>query len=1133
MAVALLMMVAAMAGAQETPAPENAPAVPTADIVRLEGKLTPVGPDTFILLDNQGNPQRVLNMGIEEFLAAWREKQTGGAVASPAEADRWTLNNAEYKGKIEGNHVALQAAFTITLHEAGEVEVPLGLSGAVLAKLPEAPQRADGRFLRFDNTLGGYLVTLSGAAGDSREVKLDLVVPLQRDGTRVSLRLLAPRAIRSNLQLDSPSAIQSAMASEGVVLSTRNHDSGNVEIDAEGVAGETTVSWVDRPVATDTPEATLTSSAKLLMTMSGREIQTKARITVESYGQAFREFDIELPPGAEYQQTGFTQPIKSIKQLPATGESNRGIELRVTLVADTSDPVSVDLETKQTLPIAENGSSQCTLQGFSVSGAVPQEGEVVLVVDDDWQLRFEPTDGVRLVRPAEADLAWLVAPPEPERIAAALRFVRQPWQLPVAIVPRQLQIIATPDYELTINPGEALLRMEVTYHIEGGRTPPMFFAQKFALAGWDQVSTTMVGIEDAQQFEETVRSAFADPMAPTESEEHIYGFNTGYATSRDPRVTIQLRHVWQPEENERFALPLPYPLIDPIDLNPSQLVVKTDTSLQIKPDVARMAGLTPLPIVDEQDASRGEAVGQQFYYRGNYPQLEFAASRQLRPQRMLLDCNTEINMEADSVSVVQDLLLEVRHQPASTLLLATPREVEGLQVELLPAETADKATSGTVLEVTTRTEAVAGSTVPERQVTLPHPRLGTMRLRAKYKLPRPTTTGDSFVLSLISLPEAEFGTHRLELSSSLGQALVPAPNSPWRIESSPTGDGGLSKDLLITNKPTPFLALATAGRTTNGGVVEIQRIWVQSWLTPRITQLRTAFRFRSSADRLRVELPDNAPDGDQVEVVLDGTPLVDEVQGDSGIELSLPADDSREYHTLEIRYRLPANLSLTTPVDIDRPRLAGDDQRADVFWQVVAPVEYQPVWHAPALVEAFRPAWQGSDWRTESDWGTAELADWIGASHGLQPTSGEHVMVYQAWEDSSLEIVLVRRELLVLAIATLAVAASIALWYVPWLRRPPVLLVCLVVLAGIGLAYPQQISTLTRFGVFGAGCGLLAWLIVLMYPRHNVPGSTITHSPSARADRSGSHGPTMVLPSAGHVSTNAPTVAVEVNESHG
>ncbi|WP_145251881.1 hypothetical protein [Aeoliella mucimassa] len=1125
-------VVEAAAPAEQPPATNPAPASPpkvgnAPDIARLEGKLTPVGPDTYILLDSEGNPQPVFNMSIQNFLEAWEKQQGLKQVAD--QSKQWTIDKASFTGSIQGNQAALHATFDITLHQTGEVEVPLGLSGAVLAKLPDAPARTDGRYLRLNPAEGGYLVTLDGEPGTKRTVELDLVIPLQRDGTRVQLRMLPARATKVKLVLESAGAIQSTAASEGVVLTTRTLDSGSVQIEADCQGGETAISWVERPVTTDSPEATLTSSAKLLITISGRDVETQARLSVQSYGQAFREFRVHLPPGATYQRSAFAPPIASIEEVNAV-DNLGGTVLRVRLVAEQSDPVTVDLETKQTVEVNDD-ISKLTLRGFEVAGAVPQDGEVAVVVDDDWQLRFEPTDGVRLVRRGEVDLTWLAAPPDPKQVKAAFRFARQPWQLPVEVVPRQQQVLATPSYTLTINPGEALLRMEVTYQIEGGRSLPVFFDPSFELEDWTLVRTSTEGIEEAQEFDRP-----GDPMGIGDMSQHVYGYDSAFAMTRSPRITLELSRVWQPEENEAFQLRLPCPIFDSLELNPSKLVVKSDTSLQITPDLARMSGLSPLPIFDDQDAARGETIGQQFRYRGDYAPLEFAARRQPRPQRVLLNCETDVNIEGDFISVVQDLLLDIRHQPANSIMLATPQGLKNLGVELLPETATDEDPVGNKLEVPDddETTAVASGTLRERQVQLAHPRLGKFRLRVTYQLPAPAAKSESFVLPLVSVPDVEFGSHRLHLASSLGQALVPATGSSWRMQGAPTAQDGVLTDTLTTTEATPFLPLATAGRTTNGGVVAIERIWVQTWLTDQVSQLRTVFLFKSSAKRLHVELPENAPDGDQIEVVLDGTPILDAVQGDAQIELNLPDDPDFGQHTLSLRYRLPRQLNWNTQVDTERPRLAGDDVRAEVFWQVVAPVEYQPVWHAPTLIEAFQTKWTGNDWRAQNDLDTADLEDWIGVTHGIEPTRGEHAMLYRALGESPLEVSLIRREILVFGVASIAVAASIALWYLPWLRRVPVLLVVLVAVAAVGVAYPQHVGMLSRFGLLGVLCGLLAWLIALMYPRPAVANSTATQTATARPDRSGSHRPSTMLPiTGGQASTNAQTIAIEVNEPNG
>src|SRR5690606_18339072 len=75
------------------------------------GKIEQVGPDTYILLDEQGNPQPVLNMRYEEFRALWEKQQALSETTSGASRP-YTLDELQVSGHLETNHAALDATIS-------------------------------------------------------------------------------------------------------------------------------------------------------------------------------------------------------------------------------------------------------------------------------------------------------------------------------------------------------------------------------------------------------------------------------------------------------------------------------------------------------------------------------------------------------------------------------------------------------------------------------------------------------------------------------------------------------------------------------------------------------------------------------------------------------------------------------------------------------------------------------------------------------------------------------------------------------------------------------------------------------------------------------------------------------------
>lgn len=1128
-------------GGEETA--EQQPVSPVYE--NLQGKIEQVGPDTYILLDGQGRPQPVVNMqmGIEQFIAAWKNQQAW-TDASDSAAEQYTVDECQLRGTLAGSRANLHAAISITLHQDGMVEVPLSLAGSLLERLPEPPANQQGRYLRFEAAKGGYLATVSGQAGNRVQVELDLITPIRRDGSRATLRLLAPRAVKSSLELKTSESVQSVVASEGVQLNATSLDDGGTRIVAEGVAGETSVSWVDRPRESESRESALSAGSKQIVILDGRQIRQLVRLTVESAGQSFRDFTVRLPRGAQYKDDvtrSLSPPLESIKVIREGGEKESAdgadaTELLVTLMADQTEPATVDFETIQPMPTGE--SSKLELSGFEVMGALPQEGEVAVVVDPAWQLRWEPNDGVRPVHPDELDLSWSPTAIDADEVQAAFLFSRQPWSLATRMVERQRRVIATREYDLQINANEALLRMEVQYRIEGGRTLPVVFSPRFALAGWELQRTTATNIEGLQEEGLSEPTTFAAP-AETGSEPSEYrGFDNAYATSRLPVVNLEFRRSL-PEMGKGFKLELPYPDHDAVVLNPSDVTVMADASVKLRP--TEMATLAPVAVTEEDDVASGMPPGQVFRYRGVSKELTFAGEREMRPRRTIVGSEAKVQLASNHTTVDQTLALDIRHQATSSILLTKPNGIEGLELFLLlPGATGSSA--GTPLEIPASLgdNSPSRASVPEVRVPLVHPRLGQFRIRARYRVTTPRSSDESITLPLLSVPGAESTGSKVSVESTLPRAVAAAEGSSWHLASQQS-NGGSSAVELRSDSLASFMPLWFVGPGRALDQVNVERIWVQTWLTPAATQVRTVFEFRSDASRVRIELPADAPNDGGYEVVLDDRTASNWTRVQNALEVDLPATGEFTRHVLEVRYRLPESLGWTNTVSTDRPRLVGSEHGADwLYWQVIAPVEYQPVSAAQALLPAYHPEWSGWDWHVESEQDTLELEQWIGASERLRPSKGEHAILYRGDYASPLTMTLVRRELLVLGASSLVLLGVSLLAYVPSMRRASTVLAAVCVLAAIGLAAPQWTASVARLGLYGVLCGLATWVLWLMFGIRTPQTTAATPSGSIRGDASSFQRASNLVPlasgsqsmSSTGASTNAPTVSLEWTDSN-
>lgn len=1093
----------------------------------LSGTLTDVGPDTFLLPDANGKPQPVLNMSIQDFIEAWKLRQSLVDTQENSSAD-YTLEECEVVGSLEANYATLTATFLVRLHSSQASDVSLGFSGAVLRKLPQSPSKQNGRFLRRDPQGAGYVVALTGQPDEVVQVDLEFWAPIRREGDRASLRLLTPRANKSSLLLVSKDTVNSVAAGEGTLLSTKSLVAGGSRIEAQHNGGEITLRWQDNRQLKQQFDSVLTSKGKVFATIDGNTLRMQAELTVQSFGRPFREFAVRLPAGAELIPGELPDEVESLEPIGAAEAFGERSEMQVTLKTEQLDPVTLTLDTKQSLP-ATGALVDVELAGFEVVGAVSQNGELGIQINDDWQLRTGRSESVAQVDTQDIDLSWQTPAIAPDDVDMALHYLRQPWTLPAQIVPRQQRAVATPSYNLSIGPNEARLEMRIEYQVSGVGRAEYRFAPGWILAGWEQKKTETKGLRD---LEGLVRKQYnAANVEPLDILGEYGGFVKGIATRDNPEVVVALRKPLPPGA-DRFVLELPYPDQPELAINSSELVVSADPSIRLSPDPAAHVGLNVEPIIDTEDSANDRPPGQQFRYRGFQPNVKFAGKKEERAQRVLSKSISRVLVSGDKIAVEQDIEFDVRHQPASDIRLTVPRRVP-IELELISND--ESAEFGTELEIPDRDAAVieSGPMMPEWVVPLPHQRLGKFRVRARYALPPPGAS-TNFVLKLIGCPGTEFQDQRVSIESSLAEALAPVAGSGWELEPSATNSDRNGATVLTTSQPTTFVPLTYSGRIPTSETLEVDKVWVQTWLTSGTRQQRTVIQYRGEGP-IRIELPGDLPSGETIEVKLDGQSTANVVGANGSISVDYrsafdsPGKETSK-HTIELLYRVPNAVEWMQHLAVDRPRLVGDDSGAAVYWQLVTPVQ-QTYLAAPAeLVKAFRTRWTSSGWRAEPAKATSELEAWIGVSTDLEPTLGEQSMLLRGWSDTPLQATLIRRELLVLGVSMGVLTCCLALIYVPWLRKAPILIGGLAVIVLAGIAVPQAAVLVGQFGLFGGVCGVVAALLYLLVRRATLAAraarSSVSHSAATN------RGSTVAPIYSGPISTNAPTVSMEMTDSN-
>ena len=353
-----------------------------------------------------------------------------------------------------------------------------------------------------------------------------------------------------------------------------------------------------------------------------------------------------------------------------------------------------------------------------------------------------------------------------------------------------------------------------------------------------------------------------------------------------------------------------------------------------------------------------------------------------------------------------------------------------------------------------------------------------------------------------------------ELAASLNASAA----TSWKLL---TADGLRSTSAgseYVANRPElvlPLLLSAVDLNLPTSTVVE--RAWLQTWISAAARQDRSAFRFRSIASQVAVELPPETQSMD-IEVLLDGRPtpaksrsagrLVVDLAGSreqgagskeqSALNAASPSSMSlAETHTLELRYRQNVGEPLVARRRLTPPQMVAVTGVTEMYWQIVLSGDRHIV-RSPALAPCNEWQWLGSFFGRRPTKSQSELEQWAGATAGLAPSAGQSEYLFSGFGPAaSIELVTAPRWLIVLATSAIMLCLALVWLYVPVRGRGWVVAVSACLVAALAVAFPTPAALLGQASVLGVVLSALAlWLSRLAA---SVPCSA-SNSPAEAAD---------------------------------
>jgi hypothetical protein len=1110
-----------------------------------------VGPDTYILRDVQGRPQAMPGMTYEDFLAAWKRLQQ---VDGAGRGARFVIDRVTITGHARERHAELQCKITVRLLTDEPVDVPLGMTEAILQgearftsaesdkpaddKAKARTHRAASDYLDYDPQGGGFVARFVGGSSEARTVSFTLLAPLSRDSAGNMLSLTCPRTVSSSLTLDVDAAVTDADVSNGV-LTTQETTPDGTRLVVAGAIGPVRLTW-------QTPDARMGEFATVLnaqgavrVAIDGRSVRTNARLTVQSYGGSFDRLRVKLPRGAQLIHDQSKQnadenaayQISLAPRTPEAGPPDGDLRRQIVLVEFSEKqrgPVTIDLATEQ--PIGLEADSTVELSGMEVLGAVRRFGDVALQVAPDWQAHWDVGPHVRQVDSSEVD-SLLQQPP----VTAAFQYDREPWSLAVHVAARKNRVLVTPEYRLNCSQDEARLTARLSYQVVGARA----FGFRVNLNGWELTADPVEsgGLVDNDRIFVTPAGVLELPLAQ--------------ALSRRAEITFTLKQPLEPG-NQSIQLPLPVPIADSV--SPGELVVRTAADIDLVPDLARSQGLMPRTNSDPPVAVTTDMVSD-YNFRISSTVVVFAADRMLRSREVSYDVFTSVAFEETDVRVEQQIDFDVRHEPIQELHFEVPDELrlDAARPEILLVQNGDVNDSGNssrevplgVVPQSDGRQSSSANPLSTFHVALPQSRVGKFSVVIRYHVDKPTEPPSSrdWQLPLVQPLDGEMGSHRVACRPARRSTLSldsSAETSTWtQISPLDASDSNSAVEFLATQPEARLRLKVQTLNIDTPAETFVDRVWLQTWISGDMRQDRAAFRFRTAGAQVAVELAPQTPDA--LELVMDGERarvlarepgrvVVEVSQLQADMDATIGNEPATE-HTLELRYRIPIRTALLTRHIMTPHQIVGSTALAESYWQVLLPADTHLIRSPRQMTAASVWQWLGSFWGRRPIRTQQNLEEWSGATvhSGLPQSQNEYLFTGLA-PVSTMEFVTAPRWLIVLVASASALGLALGYIHVPAMWRPWMLgaLACLV--AGLALAFPTAALLLAQASVLGLVLAVLAILIARLVTRPSPWGVVIPASGTHR-ETAPPRLESIVMPPVVATASTSPTVPLRVPES--
>ncbi|NOY30017.1 MAG: hypothetical protein GXP28_07500 [Planctomycetes bacterium] len=1044
------------------------------------------GPDIYHLPDANGNLRRVLGFRYEDFLKAWQQKDNAKKTTPP----KYLLDSIRVSGTANDSHVNLQIELTIHPRVDDWIDIPLELPALVVQQW-EIDGQTEEECLVFDAKRESYVLWLKSESTKPRTLKLQGLSKLKLAPTNPALELKLPYATTSEFVLQVPIADAQFEASPGIDVETTAGEDGGTRVRLTGQARPLRLQWKSSEQQKPSSNTVVEAVGKLRVQIDQHRASYDVELKINSYGDPVERLRVRLPVGAKL--TGENLP-EEYQVVGKTLDAEHGDIVEIELPEPRSEPWTLQLSAEQSRgnenPASEEDATY-HVTGFEVLDAFRQSGTLALYVEEPLQAYFDLSGDIEQTPKQKSSQSISSGAP-----MSSFAYARFPWTLEAHTLERQLRVSVKPQYEMQLKQGEADLQVQFEYQFAGAKT----FAVRIDMRGWELSDSAIEseGAIDQERIFEKPGGLLVLPLV-------------------NPNVErLQLRMT------ARRSVPLghrtiPLPVAQEAFVLPGQLRVEADPSLQVTPTIIATEGVsvvTDLADAEEppldSDFDRGVLTLRTFL-----PRAALGAEIKLRERQVAVEVETRVDVDQQTVRVLQQFMYQVKYRPTSLLLLRIPKPLwnnDSLKVQLdgedLPFHLGvfSKELPRDEDSVTPESPPVA---VRQLRISLPRPRQDDFQLDLTYEMPCPDLAAEA--LSPLELPLISPN----DLVQANGVGVYPAKpiratlnqtadKGPWSarteseaLEADTTALQTTSLQMKGNGKPTAIPLFLQLESKQDLDLPTLENAWLQTWIVGERQQIRAVFLFRTSQQTVVVQLPPSLRNPN-MEVLLDGSPSEFKWLTNNRVAIPLPATKQGGKHTLELRYQLEASLAGWRVLHASLPRLECRSNLGHVFWQLVLPRGWHVANGPSQLTAEYQIGWNHTRWGRQPTRDQTDLEDSTGATTAPKPPASSNQYLYSGFAIPDEVRVLVISHLWLMVTCILAafgmgmllIATSVAKHVSFWL------LLALALAAG-AFSYPEFTFLAVQAVFWGGVMTLAATLLKKAFASPPRPGYVL--APAAQS----------------------------------